>query len=69
MTFIVSTGVDGAALAIPRETAASAIEKAVELMGQGSSPVTITDPNGKIFPSSQFDDLLATWRGNDAPGS
>jgi hypothetical protein len=69
MTFIVSTGVNGDALVIPRGTATGAVEKAMALIGQGSSPVTITDPNGRSFASSQFDNLLATWGDTDVSGS
>jgi hypothetical protein len=57
------TGTDTAgALSLKRDSAAAAIKKALELMGDGCRDVCITDPDGRIFSQAEFDQLRAAER-------
>ena len=59
MTFII-TGMDSAgAVSLKRDSAAAAIKKAVELVGDGCRDVCITDPDGRIYGHAEFDQLRA----------
>jgi hypothetical protein len=54
------TGTDSAgALSLKRDSAAAAIKKAIELMGDGCRDVCITDPNGRVYGYVEFDQLHA----------
>ena len=62
MSYII-TGTDSAgALSLRRESAAAAIKKALELMGDGCRDVSITDPEGRIYSHPEFDHLRAAER-------
>jgi hypothetical protein len=62
MSYII-TGTDSAgALSLKRDSAAAAIKKAVELMGDGCREVCITDPDGRIYRHAEFDELRAAER-------
>jgi hypothetical protein len=62
MVYIV-TGTDSAgALSLKRDSAAAAIKKAVELIGDGCRDVCITDPDGRISNHADFDQLRAAER-------
>jgi hypothetical protein len=62
MSFII-TGTDSAgAVSLKRDTAAAAIKKAVELMGDGCRDVCITDPDGRVHSHAEFDQLRAAER-------
>jgi len=62
MTFII-TGTDSAgAVSLKRDSAAAAIKKAVELMGDGCRDVCITDPDGRIYRHAEFDQVPAAER-------
>jgi hypothetical protein len=55
MVYII-TGTDSAgALSLKRDSAAAAIKKAVELIGDGCRDVCITDPDGRIYNHADFD--------------
>jgi hypothetical protein len=59
MSYII-TGRDSAgALSLKRDSAAAAIKKAVELMGDGCRDVCITDADGHIYGHAEFDQLRA----------
>jgi hypothetical protein len=56
-------GTDSAgALLLKRDSAAAAIKKALELMGDGCRDVGITDPDGRIYSPEEYDRLRATER-------
>jgi hypothetical protein len=59
--FIMGTDSAGA-LSLKRDSAAAAIKKAVELMGDGCRDVCITDTDGRIYGHSEFDHLRAAER-------
>jgi hypothetical protein len=62
MSFII-TGTDSAgALSLKRDSAAAAIKKAVELIGDGCMEVHITDADGRIHSHAEFDRLRAAER-------
>jgi hypothetical protein len=62
MVYII-TGTDSAgALSLKRDSAAAAIKKAVELLGEGCRDVCITDPDGRIHNHADFDQLRAAER-------
>jgi hypothetical protein len=62
MNYII-TGTDSAgALSLKRDSAAAAIKKAVELIGDGCREVCITDPDGRIHRHAEFDQLLPARR-------
>jgi hypothetical protein len=62
MTYVI-TGTDSAgALCLKRDSAAAAIKKAVELMGEGCRDVCITDPDGRIYSHAEFDQLREAER-------
>jgi hypothetical protein len=57
------TGTDSAgALSLKRDSAAAAIKKAIELMGDGCRDVCITDPDGRVYNPAEFDQLRAAER-------
>jgi hypothetical protein len=59
MTYII-TGTDSAgAVSLKRASAAAAIKKAIELVGDGCRDVCITDPDGRIYSHAEFDHLRA----------
>jgi hypothetical protein len=59
MSYII-TGADSAgALSLKRDSAAAAIKKAFELMGDGCRDVSITAPDGRIYSHPEFDQLHA----------
>jgi hypothetical protein len=63
MRYII-TGTDTAGgLSLKRDTAAAALKKATELMGDGCKDVCITDPDGRVFGHAEFDQLRAAVRG------
>jgi hypothetical protein len=47
------------ALSLKRDSAAAAIKKAIELLGDGCRDVCITDPEGRIHSHADFDQLFA----------
>ena len=58
MSYII-TGADSAgALSLKRESAAAAIKKALELMGDGCRDVSITAPDGRIYGHEEFDNSM-----------
>jgi hypothetical protein len=60
MAYVI-TGTDSAgALSLKRDSAAAAIKKALELLGDGCRDVSITNPDGRIFSYPEFDQLRAT---------
>jgi hypothetical protein len=62
MNYII-TGTDSAgAVSLRRDSAAAAIKKALELMGDGCRDVCITDPDGRIYRHAEFDQLRAAER-------
>jgi hypothetical protein len=62
MSYII-TGTDSAgALSLKRDSAAAAVKKAIELVGDGCRDVRITDPDGRIHSHADFDQLLAAER-------
>jgi hypothetical protein len=59
MSFII-TGTDSAgAVSLKRDSAAAAIKKALELIGDGCRDVCITGPDGRIHSHADFDQLRA----------
>jgi hypothetical protein len=57
------TGTDSAgALSLKRDSAAAAIKKAVELMGDGCRDVCVTCPDGRFYSHPDFDQLHAAER-------
>jgi hypothetical protein len=59
MSYVI-TGTDSAgALSLKRDSAAAAIKKARELMGEGCRDVSITAPDGRIYSHPEFDHLHA----------
>ena len=62
MSYII-TGTDFAgAVSLKRDSAAPAMKKAVELMGDGCRDVCITDPDGRLYSPAEFDQLRAAER-------
>jgi hypothetical protein len=62
MSYII-TGTDSAgAVSLKRESAAAAIKKGTELLGDGCRDVSITDPDGRIYNHAEFDQLQAAER-------
>jgi hypothetical protein len=62
MSYII-TGTDTAGgLSLKRDTAAAALKKATELMGDGCKDVCIMDPDGRVFSHVEFDQLRAAVR-------
>jgi hypothetical protein len=59
MTYIISGRDSAGAVSLKRDSAAAAIKKAVELMGDGCREVCITDPDGRIHSHADFDQLRA----------
>jgi hypothetical protein len=59
MSYII-TGTDTAgALSLKRDSAAAAIKKAIELMGDGCREVCVTDQDGCVYSHAYFDQLRA----------
>ncbi len=59
MSYII-TGTDSAgAVSLKRDSAAAAIKKAVELMADGCMDVCITDPDGRLYTSAEYEQLHA----------
>jgi hypothetical protein len=55
MAYVI-TGTDTAgALSLKRDSAAAAVKKAVEPIGEGCRDVCITDPDGRIYNQPDFD--------------
>jgi hypothetical protein len=59
MSYII-TGTDSAgALSLKRDSAAAAIKKALELIGDGCRDVIITAPDGRTYSRPEFNQLHA----------
>jgi hypothetical protein len=59
MNYTVTATDSAGALSLKRHSAAAAIKKALELLGDGCRDVCITDPEGRIHGHADFDRLLA----------
>jgi hypothetical protein len=59
MDYIITATDSAGALSLKRESAAAAIKKTIELLGDGCRDVCITDPEGRIHSDADFDQLLA----------
>ena len=59
MSYIVTGTNSVGALSLKRDSAAAAIKKALELMGDGCRDVSITAPDGRTYGHSEFDQLHA----------
>jgi hypothetical protein len=68
MSYII-TGTDSAgALSLKRNSAAAAVKKALELMGDGCRDVSITAPDGCTYGHPEFDQLHARRSPTGVPG-
>jgi hypothetical protein len=67
-SFTVTAATPVGPLSVRRDTALSAIEKALELLGEGVTEVFVTGPDGTRYVPSEFDTLLAKENDN-AQGS
>jgi hypothetical protein len=59
MNYTITATDSAGALSLKRPSAAAAIKKALELLGDGCRDVCITDPEGRIHGRADFDRLLA----------
>jgi hypothetical protein len=59
MSYIVTGTNSVGALSLKRDSAAAAIKKALELMGDGCRDVSIVAPDGRIYGHPDFDQLHA----------
>jgi hypothetical protein len=59
MSYIITGTDSAAALSLKRDSAAAAVKKAPEPMGEGCRDVCITDPDGRIFSHADFDQVAA----------
>jgi hypothetical protein len=59
MDYIITATDSAGVLSLKRDSAAAAIKKAIELLGDGCRDVCITDPEGRIHGHADFDQLLA----------
>jgi hypothetical protein len=62
MSYIISGTDSAGALSLKRDSAAAAIKKATELLGDGCRDVCITDPDGRIYNDAEFEQLRAAER-------
>jgi hypothetical protein len=62
MSYVIKGTDSAGALLLKRDSAAAAIKKALELMADGCRDVSITDPDGHIYPHAEFDQLRAAER-------
>jgi hypothetical protein len=62
MSYVVKGTDSAGALLLKRDSAAAAIKKALELIGDGCRDVSITDPEGRIYTGAEFDQLRAAER-------
>ena len=62
MSYIITATDSAGALSLKRDSAAAAIKKAIELMGDGCRDVCVTDPKGRIHTHAEFDQLRAAER-------
>jgi hypothetical protein len=65
--YVINGGHSTGALTKRRDTVISAIEAAIEMMGQGFSDVTISSPDGMVYRHTEFPLLLEKEKGEDAP--
>lgn len=66
MTFKVTSSTSIGIAGFARDTTATAIEKALELIGEGAQDVTITDPDGQVYEPDRFDELSLKYGGKNA---
>jgi hypothetical protein len=62
MSYIIADTDSAGAVSLERDSAAAAIKKALELMGDGCRDVCITAPDGRIYSRAEFDQLRAAAR-------
>jgi hypothetical protein len=62
MSYIISGTDSAGAVSLKRDSAAAAIKKALELMGDGCGDVCITDADGRIYSHAEFDQLRSIER-------
>jgi hypothetical protein len=59
MDYIITATDSAGALSLKPGSAAAAIKKAIELLGDGCRDVCITDPEGRVHGQADFDQLFA----------
>jgi hypothetical protein len=62
MSYVITGTNSAGVLSLKRDSAVAAIEKAVELMGDGTRDVHITDPDDRIYIDAEFSQLYMAAR-------
>jgi hypothetical protein len=62
MSYIVTGTNSAGVLSLKRDSAEAAVKKAVELMGEGTRDVHITDPDGRVYRDAEFAQLYTAAR-------
>ncbi len=62
MSYVITGTNSAGVLSLKRDSAVAAIKKAVELMGDGTRDVHITDPDGRIYSDAEFSQLYMAAR-------
>jgi hypothetical protein len=60
MSYVIKGTDSAGALSLKRDSAAAAVKKALELMGDGCRDVCITDQGGRTYFHEEFDQLRAS---------
>jgi hypothetical protein len=62
MNYIITGTNSAGVLSLKRDSVVAAVKKAVELMGEGTRDVCITDPDGRVYSDSEFTELYTAAR-------
>jgi hypothetical protein len=62
MSYVITGTNSAGVLSLKRDSAVAAIKKAVELMGDGTRDVHITDPDGRTYSDAEFSQLYMSAR-------
>ncbi|MDB5514367.1 MAG: hypothetical protein JWQ17_1125 [Tardiphaga sp.] len=60
MPFAIQGTDTSGSISLRRDTTAAAVKKAAELIADGCWDVQITTPDGRVYPSTEFDQLQST---------
>ena len=59
MTFVIQGTDTSGSISLRRDSTAAAVKKAAELIADGCWDVQITTPEGRVYPSTEFEQLRA----------
>src|SRR5258707_15369657 len=69
MSYVITGTNSAGVLSLKRHSAVAAIKKAVELLGDGTRDVHITDPDGRTYSDAEFSQLYMAARPQPLGGS